>query len=719
MKIKLTLDEISAIIIYFLILVFISSIFTPELMFSKTITSGGDTASHYLPAKILMDEMLPQGRLIKWFPNWYAGIPLFQSYFLPPFIAMALLGYVIGLEISFKLITISGIVMLPALIYFMSKNMGHSTFTSTTAMTLSLIPLFLENHSMWGGNIPSTLAGEFSHMISISLAFLFLGTLKKGVEQNIWWKTNTLLFALIALTHVYTVLWIIAITPAYTIKNWCINLKKLEYIISSYATAFFLTAFWGIPMILRMEYTTPYALRWNITETILPPLLMPLTALAILGILIGLIHKKKSTSIHVISIVAASLCYLLGPHLGLVDIRFIPFIYITLAPLAAYAISIPAKKLKVSYILSYIIFFTTIFWVSTYQDILVETEDGTVLHTENIFPRLKNQTYTGYIPHWVKWNYEGFEAKPTWRSFMKVNNFLNGTIADPRVKFEHNAKINSAGTVRAFESIPLFANRNILEGLYLHAGITPPSIFYIQSEVSEQQSCPFWAKYPCTRFNLDDGTKHLRMYNVQYIVASSTKLKKALDKHQSWMKRLDANPYEVWELTDNTGSYVTVPLNTPNIITSNDWKNIYYEWFKRMDLIDTPLVYIKHPTPTDMKVFGSPQTLNSIQKNPLPQNCDITEEIEDEKIFFTTDCIGIPHIISVSYYPSWNVEGAEKIHMASPGFMMVVPTKNQVTLTYAKQPIDIIGILFTITAFAALYTEKRWRPKLIKSILKT
>ena len=37
---------------------------------------------------------------------------------------------------------------------------------------------------MWGGNIPSTLAGEFSHSLGFALAVMFVGLLYQGVETG-------------------------------------------------------------------------------------------------------------------------------------------------------------------------------------------------------------------------------------------------------------------------------------------------------------------------------------------------------------------------------------------------------------------------------------------------------------------------------------------------------------------------------------------------------
>ena len=44
------------------------------------------------------------------------------------------------------------------------------------AAVFALVMLFMESYSIYGGNILSTLAGEFGYMLSFALVFLFLGT---------------------------------------------------------------------------------------------------------------------------------------------------------------------------------------------------------------------------------------------------------------------------------------------------------------------------------------------------------------------------------------------------------------------------------------------------------------------------------------------------------------------------------------------------------------
>ncbi|MCX6694836.1 MAG: 6-pyruvoyl-tetrahydropterin synthase-related protein, partial [Candidatus Altiarchaeota archaeon] len=404
-------------------------------------------------------------------------------------------------------------------------------------------------------------------------------------------------------------------------------------------------------------------------------------------------------------------------YIGVVDIRFLPFVYLVSMFMAAYALSEVTRGLKASFLLPLIGVFMTLFWVNEWNAPL--PQGGITL--DFIVSELKSWNYHGYSPGWIKWNYEGFEKKVVWPQYKAVNDFMNGSVGDPRAQFEHNDQHNAAGTVRAFESIPLFAGRNILEGLYMQSIISSPFSFYIQAEISEQQSCPFWNAFPCTGFNLDNGTRHLNMFNVKHILVRSDKLKQALKNRTDWKFDFAAEPFEVWEVLSNPDHYVTVPKNEPVLFKVDkwkEWKNVSYNWFRQMTFIDTPLAFVTEYDSSDLTHFSNvitDKSIDAIPEVPVNRNCNIVENLSEEEISFTTDCVGAPHIISVSYYPSWTVYGADKIYLVSPSFMLVYPTQPNVRITYEKKAVDWLGILISFSGAAVIAYALASRDKKVKA----
>ncbi|MFH0862083.1 MAG: 6-pyruvoyl-tetrahydropterin synthase-related protein [Candidatus Altiarchaeota archaeon] len=725
------------VIVLLSIYAFLISIFKPDLMLSETITTGGDTASHYYPAKFLRDELLPRGHIIGWLPGWYAGMPLFQYYFPLPFLMIAVMGYVIPLQISFKLVSVAGTFLLPVACFACMKLMRFKFPVPIYAALFSLPFLFMESHSMWGGNIPSTLAGEFSYSLSLSLTILFFGTLYRGLEDRRYILHNALLLAAVALTHVYTVLWVVCSSAYMLVTNSLAGTKeRITYMAKSYPLAFLLTGFWIIPLLVRLKYTTSYDIAWVITEDTMPPILWPFLIFSFVGAYRCIAKREHRMGFFCFSIVTSLVFFRQASMLGVVDIRFLPFVYLALLILAAYGLSQATGGFKAKLLLPLIVLILTVFWVTANKAVVTAVDDnagsqgiggaayihfsndpkkdsnlakpGVHINLYEIPRELRTWKYSGFTPYWIQWNYEGFEKKPLWTQFKSTNEFMSGGYNDSRAQFEHNDQHNSAGTVRAYESIPLFSGRSILEGVYMQSIESSPFVFYMQSEFSEQQSCPFWAGYPCTSFNLEHGTRHLKMFNVRYLVVRSQKLKDAIRENPEWKLGFADDPYEVWELTTNPEHYVTVPNFEPVLYRTSDWKNISYQWFRNLSLYGVPIVFKGDTDSQDRERFPqivenpAVSSLQSLPMTPLNRECNIRENIGAEEMEFDTDCVGAPHIISISYYPSWVPEGADRVYLVSPSFMLLYPTQTHVKLTYSKLPEDWVGILLTMSASAVI-----------------
>lgn len=98
---------------------------------------------------------------------------------------------------------------------------------------------------------------------------------------------------------------------------------------------------------------------------------------------------------------------------------------------------------------------------------------------------------------------------------------------------------------------------------------------------------------------------------------------------------------------------------------------------------------------------------------PTRKDCRIDVAIfADDEIRFTTDCVGEPHMIKMSYYPNWKVEGARAIYQVSPNFQLVYPREREVRLYYGSTPVDMAGRLLSAIGFALLGTAWWWTRRL-------
>jgi len=82
-------------------------------------------------------------------------------------------------------------------------------------------------------------------------------------------------------------------------------------------------------------------------------------------------------------------------------------------------------------------------------------------------------------------------------------------------------------------------------------------------------------------------------------------------------------------------------------------------------------------------------------------------DIQQQSISFEADQVGVPVLVRVSYFPTWKVDGADGPYRVAPNFMVVIPTENQVTLSYSKTPLDWFFYSLKLVGIALCFYWRR------------
>jgi len=219
----------------------------PGEILSSAVPAGGDMGAHVWGPAFLRDHLLPEWRLSGWTPDWYAGFPAYQFYMVVPsllivaldvgffggwtmviplaaaaglvyaglrradgwrrwaLVAVAAVVAVVGVELpygtAFKLVTILGLLSLPLCAYAFGR-LAELPFPGPALLAVaSVLFLFDRNFTIYGGNVASTLAGEFAFSISLSLAMLYLGVVIRGLRTGKHRALAAVLLALTGLCH--------------------------------------------------------------------------------------------------------------------------------------------------------------------------------------------------------------------------------------------------------------------------------------------------------------------------------------------------------------------------------------------------------------------------------------------------------------------------------------------------------------------------------------
>ena len=721
-----SIETISNTLVGITISLYLLRFLPAEYILSDTIATGGDTCSHYKTADYLVNYLLPQGKVIGWFPGNYGGFPVFIYYFPPLYLLSAALSVFMPLTISFKLITLLGPLLLPICSYWMIRLMGWRFPAPSFAAVGSLLFLFNSSNSMWGGNFYSTLAGEFSYAAGFSLTFLFFGLLgdliwkikkqSKGEQRNEFLIRETILtslvFCLVGLCHGFTMLICIfaSLFFLFSHKNF---LSKAAYIALILWLGGLLFSWWFIPLFLNLPFTTQFQFIWIFTslEEKLPQMLRPGLLLFVLLTIYALIpskfrfqilseQEKDALKFAWFVIFISIIAFFNSDKLRLPDIRFIPFIQymvnaLGFAALGSVFLRYFLNKYNFCKIVLPLLILAPTIW-------LIERDFG-------------NNRNKWDVKAWIKWNYSGFEKAQDWETFKAVNQFLKGDFNDPRVVFEHNELINNMGSIRAFESLPFFSGRATLEGLYFQSSLLSPFVFYMQSLYSKQISCPF-PEYPCSHLDLKRAYDYLKLTNVNQLIFSSEDTKKQaanLTNLYAFEQKFFEGQYEVWKVKGET-SYVEVLDKAPQYIPPDHFRYDFYKWFRAYKKGSRFL----YTLPKSFSYFYGtdkiPLSYYNEEKNPgLATDCKIEDRIDNEGISFTTTCPGQPHLLKFAYNPGWKVEGAVGPYLISPAFMLLYPTSKKVVLKYENygpktlgKTLFVIGLLTLLLLFLANRQEK-------------
>jgi hypothetical protein len=266
-----------------------------------------------------------------------------------------------------------------------------------------------------------------------------------------------------------------------------------------------------------------------------------------------------------------------------------------------------------------------------------------------------------YIPFWVKWNYEGFERKTTWNEVKVLFEFLKG-LPYGRVMWEYTPQYDRFGTPRVLELIPLFTGKPTVEGLLIESSLSAPFHFIIQFETTLTPTAPnFGFEYPCDRLNIQKAVEHMRFMGIKYFVAYTEEVKREADRVLPIISQIGG--FTVYEIPEVK---LVEPLFDFQVQRkTKNWKREAVEWFIRGDL-SKPIIFA-------MEAFKKPERKDV--------KCQLIR-FEQDKIEFYTDGIGIPHIVKISYFPRWWVEGGRGPYLVSPSFMVVIPEKEVVRLVW-------------------------------------
>ncbi len=696
--------------------VFVVSQLEPGLLLRDTTPAGGDMGAHVWGPAYLRDNLLPHGRLSGWAPDWYAGFPYPTFYFPVPALIVLVGDLVLPYSVALKLVSVAGLVTLPVAAWAFGRLAGLRQ-PAPACLAVATVPfLFDRGFTIYGGNIASTLAGEFSFSISLSVALLFLGVLARGLDGGRHRALAASLLALTALCHLLPAMF--AVVGGAVLVLLRPSLPRLRHGLTVGLVGGLLAAFWALPFLARLPYTNDMG--WEKIETyrdsLFPRDARWLLVLAAAGVLVSLVFRIPSgTFLSALAVLAAA-AFVLAPQARLWNARFLPFWFLCLYLLAGLAVAELGRGLGGLLLSGEGSQHTGQVVTPVVALAAAVAFVATPLHTFPAWARWDTDDRS-FIPSWVRWNYSGYEAKPSYGEYQDVVATMDKVgreVGCGRALWEYEPELDRLGTPMALMLLPYWTGGCIgsMEGLFFEAAATTPYHFLAQAELSAVPSRP-QRDLPYRDLDVARGVEHLQLLGVRYYMALSPRAHEQARRHPDLRLVASSGPWDVryekgteprtWEVYEVANSDVVAPLAYEPVVGENlgrggdAWLEPAVEWYQDPAALAVPMA-ATGPKRWRRVSSSSPEP----PRRPL-QPVRVSEvRVGTDRISFEVDRPGTPVLVKASYFPNWRASGAEGPFRVTPNLMVVVPTGGHVELRYAIAGVERAGWVLSLLGLAAV-----------------
>jgi hypothetical protein len=688
-----------------LVLVVLLRFIPLELVFRNSTPTGGDVASHVWFPNFIR-EQLPH--LSAWTDDWYAGFPGGALYFPFPALFTLLLNLVLPYGIAMKCTIALAVILMPYAAWRFASRLSISPFAGPAAAAATLMFQTERFHTIYGGNIASVLAGEFSCSISFILAILslsfvldYLQNPSKGVPRVL-----PFLMAACAMSHVLGAMFMVVMS--FILILWYQErVRNLRALIVPFAISFFLAAVWWIPFITGSRRATDMAYEptqacpagdtsWLCLrqfQWLFPPSLRDaqgtttwwyfIVPLALFAVLYGVVRRHRGILVVASGAVAFVLMYTLWPTTYVWDARWLPYYWWCVEVLATFGalvfIELIWGRIRAVTALGVVLLFIPAFAASGFLHDLPGSPPriGTTSNYEK--PPMAS---------WAEWDFTGYEGKPRWeeyRSIMRTMNELGKSEGCSRALWEYDSDQGGYGSPMAMMLLPYWTEGCVdsMEGLFMEGSETTPFHFMVQKATSKAGSAAVRdLPYRAGR-DLDWGVPAMRTLGVRWYMAYNEETIALASAREDLKEVARSEHWVVYEI--------------------KDWARVApFEANQRVDDVDWPSGFAEAFDADPSGSFTTPDAaLPAADQAKLSSLVISNVEHSAKRTSFSVSEVGVPVVVRNSWYPSWKVSGAKGPFRAGPNMMVVVPTSRDVTLSVPTPPFRGLAEIISLLALIA------------------
>ncbi len=718
-----------------------------DRVFLNTFPTGGDNGGHLGMPAYVRRVLAPQFRLTGWSNDWFAGVPILALYFpLPTWLIIAL-DTVLPYSIAYKLVTVAGTILLPWAAWRLGRKASLSAPAPLFLAMASLAFLLNRSYRILGGNILSTMAGEFSFSLGLLFCVLYFGSLLDVIRGDRHRVSAVLLLTATGLSHVVPAM--LAVVGTGALVACYAERSRLRRQIQSTLTVgvvgLFLAGFWIVPFASLLPYTNSMDYERNtlLRNSLLPflpgkhtlhvlsdggPLIAGAFVLAIVSLVWGLWRRVPLVAALGLTAAAAVIGFMTWPTGSMWNNRLLPLWFFAMFLLAGIgAAALVGRFTRSSGAASFT-------GVAVLFIALAPTFDALPgwfplpVHGKGgwEFEALRdNKEYANAdLPFaWASTNAEGMQRKKAWPEYRSLMTTLQ-TLPCGRLFWEQDKGYVRFGSSMSLMAIPFFTKSCIqsVEGLYFESTQTTPFSFLTSSYVSNAPSNP-QRDLRYGTFDIDRGVDRLRRIGARYLLASSDRLKTAVRTRTDLREVARSGSFIIYEIADHA---TVQPLTSLPVVVRRATSGLdggfmdlgLAQWTDPVTLPDTYVVDGPSTWPrADLTVRrtrapgklrdtrGTGVSLSPARQAVAPVLAPVKVtgvDLQPTSLRFRVDRVGMPVLVRMSWSPGWRVSGATGMHRAAPNFFVVTPTANEVRITMGRTAPELAGHGLSAVGLAAV-----------------
>lgn len=701
----------------------------PDLIFADTRPITGDIVVHNGLVGAVTRHLWDHGLFSGWSMQWSAGFPLYRFYISLPALLVALFDVVLPAAVALKLVTALSLVAVPIACWALARWMGLAPLTQALFAVASLVALFDSSQNNAGGNIGSTVLGEFPYEWGMVCALLAIGLFASGVRGPRRWAIAGLLLAVTALCHPIAAIVVsvglvcqVAVRPR---SEWRAAAVSVA---ASGLVAALVAAYWYIPFVWygnaaisgdftkRVNYRTflfPYS--WWIELVI---------AVLVVAAVVGAIARRERTTLGlVLTTLACLLIVVFIPQGPLYNMRFAPYWNLFRLLLAAVGVSTLAQLLaplrsRVGELAVGVVTLLSITFVIAWNQATLPFEHRTISSQGDWNLTYSSKWIVGperrltVSQQWQAVTFAGMERGPNygeWEELIRTLRSTSSTEGCGRLAYEFSPG-GWYGSRYDMQLIPSETDGcvSVVNGLVTGSPVS--NLQFVAETSWSIQGERYIGGLPYEAGpDLDVAVRYLRELGADYFVAYSPDIVSVASKTEGLSV---IRSFGRWTLYRVEGTQLVEPLAAQPIVDSSidakkPWADASMQWFiaARPELRrfspDGPSSWQR-----DSWKNAEAPLLDGAAGDASVKVTDV--QLGEDSVRFHIDKVGVPVMVRVSWYPTWQVEGADGPWRVAPNWMVVVPTDNDVVLRSEAGGMETFSSVLTVIGLLSIVGLAAW-----------